>query len=182
MARSSCPAGQDSVSWLNTEFLKHVPRQRRAGQLMIYHTWSYALLGEIIRRVTGQSLHTAMSTHLFGPLGLSNSAVIVDGDFLERVVERDPDLPYGSAETSEFGIGFQGGGLVVGGFGRRRLTDVCQGRDDLWPEDPQRWQLRGHPGAERCRGPGHDHQSDTRHPRPRSARRSCQKPHGGTGS
>ena len=106
--RSSCPADRDLFSWLNTEFMKHVPRLRPAGQLMVYHSWSYALLGEIIRRVTGQSLHTAMSTHLFEPLGLADSAVIVDGDFLEKVVERDPGLPFGSAETSAFGFGLQG--------------------------------------------------------------------------
>ncbi|MFV2038909.1 MAG: serine hydrolase domain-containing protein [Acidimicrobiales bacterium] len=105
---SARPADRDVVDWLGIETLKHVPRSRPAGELMVYHSASYDLLGEIVRRVCGSTLHDAMSRYVSDPLGLADSAVIVDEPYRDRVVERDPALPFGSAETSEFGIGFQG--------------------------------------------------------------------------
>lgn len=105
---SARPPDRDPVGWLGIETLKRVPRARPAGELMVYHSASYDLLGEIIRRVCGSTLHDAMTHHVLEPLGLTNSAVIVDDQYRDRVVERDPSLPFGSAKTSEFGIGFQG--------------------------------------------------------------------------
>lgn len=105
---SARPADRDVVDWLGIETLKGVPRSRPAGELMVYHSWSYDLLGEIIRRVCGSTLHDAMTYHVLEPLGLTNSVVIVDDQCRDRVVERDAALPFGSVETSEFGIAFQG--------------------------------------------------------------------------
>ncbi|MCB1006145.1 MAG: beta-lactamase family protein [Acidimicrobiales bacterium] len=71
------------------------PRREVPGVIMQYCNLNYTLLGEIIRRVTGDSLDAAMRRHLFEPLAMTSSAVIVPDDWADRVIGRPPGIPFG---------------------------------------------------------------------------------------
>jgi CubicO group peptidase (beta-lactamase class C family) len=68
---------------------------------MQYCNFNYSLLGEIVRRVTGDTLDAAMRRYLFEPIGMTSSAMIVDDDLRARLIERPPGIPLGPdhAET-----------------------------------------------------------------------------------
>ena len=68
-------------------------RRWGAGEMMCYGTVNYTLLSEIVRRVTGQSLHAAMRERLFDPLGMDGSSLAVPDDLRPRLVRRRPDAP-----------------------------------------------------------------------------------------
>ena len=70
-----------------------VPRRREPGEAMSYSTFNYTLIGEIIRRVTGETLDAVMRRHVFEPVGMHSSAVIVGDALLPRVIERPPGIP-----------------------------------------------------------------------------------------
>ena len=87
------PSGMDMMQHVMLNLYWDIPRSRPAGEAMVYETWNYGLLGEIIRRVTGVSLHAAMTERLFKPLGMTRSAVIVRDDLEPRVIERPHGIP-----------------------------------------------------------------------------------------
>jgi CubicO group peptidase (beta-lactamase class C family) len=99
---SEPPPGRDWLEHLFLETAWSVPRSRRAGEVMLYANHNYTFLGEIIRRVTGDSLDAAMRRYLFEPLGMTDTAVIVPDELLPRVVERPDGIPYapGHPETA----------------------------------------------------------------------------------
>ena len=70
-----------------------VPRRRTPGEAMSYSNFNYTLIGEIIRRVTGEKLDAVMRRFVFEPVGMDSSAVIVSDELLPRVVERPPGIP-----------------------------------------------------------------------------------------
>ena len=72
-----------------------VPRRRGVGELNQYCNFNYSLLGEIVRRVTGDTLDRAMRRYLFEPLGMTSSAMIVGDDLRPRLIERPPGIPLG---------------------------------------------------------------------------------------
>ena len=43
---------------------------------MLYSNFNYSLLGEIVRRVTGDTLDAAMRRYLFEPIGMTSSVMI----------------------------------------------------------------------------------------------------------
>lgn len=72
-----------------------VPRRRAAGELMQYCNFNYSALGEIVRRVTGDTLDAAMRRYLFEPIGMTDSAMIVGDELQSRVIERPSGIPFG---------------------------------------------------------------------------------------
>lgn len=67
------------------------------GTKMAYSSVHYSLLGEIIRRVTGQTVGQAMRERILGPLGMIDTSMTASGGDTGRLVERTPGLPFDSA-------------------------------------------------------------------------------------
>lgn len=83
--------------------------QATPGTKMAYSSVGYSILGEIIRRVTGTSVGDAMRDRILEPLGMTDTAMGVAGDRLERVVERAPGLPFDAAfGEATFGVRWDG--------------------------------------------------------------------------
>jgi CubicO group peptidase (beta-lactamase class C family) len=71
-----------------------VPLTRKPGIEMSYSNYGYWLLGEIIRRVSGQSLNSFASERIFKPLGMDNTWYSVPESVSHRIIQRPPDAPY----------------------------------------------------------------------------------------
>lgn len=96
------PDGLDFLSHLFLWTAMHPRRVAAVGELMAYGNMNYALLGEIVRRVTGGSLDAAMRAYVFDPLGMDRSALIVTDDLRPHLVHRAADLPFGADSAVAF--------------------------------------------------------------------------------
>lgn len=67
----------------------------RPGSENRYGTYSYDLLGEIVRRVSGERLEDFIRMRIFEPLGMNDSSFRMEARFKERVVLRPPEGPFG---------------------------------------------------------------------------------------
>lgn len=94
-AIATIPEGTDALTHIMLWPGWGVPRRLPPGERMQYCTFNYSLLGEIVRRVTGDTLDAAMRRYLFEPIGMTSSAVIVGADLQPRVIERPPGIPGG---------------------------------------------------------------------------------------
>ena len=54
------------------------------GSRFIYSDVNYIVLGEIVRRISGQNLHEFSQKHIFGPLGMSETGFLPDDALRER--------------------------------------------------------------------------------------------------
>lgn len=93
------PPPPEGVDFMTHLFLWAAMRPRRiapVASLMAYGNMNYALLGEIVRRVTGGTLDAAMRTLVLEPLGMTRSALIVDERLRPHLVHRAADLPFGA--------------------------------------------------------------------------------------
>lgn len=81
------------------------PRREVPGVIMQYCNLNYTLLGEVIRRATGDTFDAAMRRYVFEPVGMVDSAVIVPDDWADRVIRRPPGVPFG-AEHPDTPIAF----------------------------------------------------------------------------
>lgn len=94
-AIASCPPETD----LHTHIMLWpgwgVARRLEVRERMQYCNFNYSLLGEIVRRVTGDTLDAAMRKYLFEPIGMTSSAVIVGDDLEDRVIRRPAGIPWG---------------------------------------------------------------------------------------
>ncbi|MCU1352060.1 MAG: hypothetical protein JWM05_1269 [Acidimicrobiales bacterium] len=86
--RSDPPPGRDVLEHVFLDNFWAVPRSWPVGTLMAYANQHYTLIGEIIRRATGDTLDAAMRRYLFEPLGMEDSAVILPDELLGRLIER----------------------------------------------------------------------------------------------
>jgi CubicO group peptidase (beta-lactamase class C family) len=94
-AIATVPEGTDALTHILLWPGWDVERRLAAGERMQYCNFNYSLLGEIVRRVTGDTLDAAMSRYLFEPIGMTSSAMIVGADLQERVIHRPSGIPYG---------------------------------------------------------------------------------------
>jgi CubicO group peptidase (beta-lactamase class C family) len=69
------------------------PLDTAPGQVMNYANHHYALLGDIITRLTEQPLEDLAQERVFAPLGMSSSSYVVPQSFADRVVRRPKDFP-----------------------------------------------------------------------------------------
>lgn len=77
--------------------LAHAP-----GEVMCYSSFGYALLGDIVRRVSGEAFAEFVRARIFEPLGMSNSTFLSTPALrARRVLRHDscPDLPTVYPET-----------------------------------------------------------------------------------
>lgn len=101
--------------------MEDVERVESPGAGMLYGTFGYELLGEIVRRVCGTAtVGEVLAARLFEPLGMKDSAMIPDAAFRARVVEPPPDGPsvrmreaFGLAPDDLQDADMAGGGLLM---------------------------------------------------------------------
>lgn len=93
------PPGRDVITHLVLTMALDPIRTAPVGTVMAYANVNYALLGEMVRRLTNGTLDAAMRARVFEPLGMARSALIVGGDLRPDLVQRAPELPFGSGEV-----------------------------------------------------------------------------------
>lgn len=89
---AALPEGQHP--WVHGFLEWFYPRDavKKPGEQNIYCTANFTLLGELVRRVSGQRLDIYAREHIFEPLGMGSSAFGADPRLDERFVSRDPDF------------------------------------------------------------------------------------------
>jgi serine-type D-Ala-D-Ala carboxypeptidase len=70
-----------------------MPLGRPPGTAMLYSSFGYDLLGDIVRRVSGQPLWRFAQMRLFEPLGMHDSAFVLPPEARHRRVLRAPGAP-----------------------------------------------------------------------------------------
>ncbi|MGM0880670.1 MAG: serine hydrolase domain-containing protein [Bacillota bacterium] len=84
------------TSGLDSEAIRQngiAPLSCEPGSVMSYSGYGYELLGEIIRRVSGQAYDEFVTEKLFKPLGMENTFYRVPEEVRSRVVRRTPEAP-----------------------------------------------------------------------------------------
>jgi CubicO group peptidase (beta-lactamase class C family) len=95
------------------------PLARRPGAAMLYSSFGYILLGDIVRRLSGQPFWQFAQSRLFEPLGMRDSQFVLPPSLRERRVYRAPGMPatqatgpwargIDSAESDEADLGSSG--------------------------------------------------------------------------
>lgn len=80
------------------------PLSNEPGTVMSYCGYGYELLGEIIRRVSGQAYDEYVNEVLFKPLGMNNTYYRVPMEVRDRVVRRAPDAACAEWIESEYSL------------------------------------------------------------------------------
>src|SRR5262249_50983070 len=82
--------------WINEDlFLRYdAPLWKPPGVEMSYSNCGYNLVGEIVRRVSGQALADFASERIFEPLGMQETFYIVPDVVRARIVRRPLDAPF----------------------------------------------------------------------------------------
>jgi CubicO group peptidase (beta-lactamase class C family) len=81
--------------WL-AEYLfrrRGAPLWKPPGAEMSYCSYGYALLGDLVRRVSGRPLSDVARERIFGPLGMRDSWYAVPDAVVGRIVRRPPGAP-----------------------------------------------------------------------------------------
>ncbi len=84
--------------------IPHLEIKKPPGAGMLYANLGYEMLGEIVRRITGDSVGTAMRTRIFEPLGMHDSAMTPGYDLRSRMPEPEPGMPM----SDQFGRALMG--------------------------------------------------------------------------
>jgi CubicO group peptidase (beta-lactamase class C family) len=94
-----CPQGLHPLihQWLSLFW--DGPRVAGVGEVMIYATHNYELLGEIVRRLSGRTIEALARERIFGPLGMKDSYYEVPESESHRVVQRAPGLPMADPDS-----------------------------------------------------------------------------------
>ena len=80
------------------------PLARRPGAAMLYSNFGYNLLGDIVRRVSGQAYWQFVQSRLFEPLGMHDSHFMLPPHLRDRRVYRASGLP-GTLPTTPLTLG-----------------------------------------------------------------------------
>src|SRR5215471_12495610 len=90
------PPKETQHPWINEYlFLRYdAPLRKPPGVEMFYSNYSYNLLGEIVRRVSGQALADFARARIFEPLGMQDTFYIVPDAVRARIVRRPFDAPF----------------------------------------------------------------------------------------
>ena len=111
MAENRTEAGPDPVAlgageWLN--LLAELPLAFQPGEGWRYHH-SFGLLGILLARLTGRPLHEHLATDIFDALGMTDTAMWVPTDKLDRLPAAYRHRPDGFDETEPAAGGFYAG-------------------------------------------------------------------------
>ncbi|MEK3661853.1 serine hydrolase domain-containing protein [Paenibacillus sp. FSL F4-0236] len=80
------------------------PLSNEPGTVMSYCGYGYELLGEIIRRVSGQAYDVFVKETIFQPLGMENTYYRVPMDVRDKVVRRAPEAACAEWVDSEYNL------------------------------------------------------------------------------
>ncbi|MEK4206198.1 MULTISPECIES: serine hydrolase domain-containing protein [Paenibacillus] len=80
------------------------PLSHEPGTVMSYCGYGYELLGEIIRRVSGQAYDVFVKETIFKPLGMKNTYYHVPMEVRNRVVRRAPEAACAEWVDSEYNL------------------------------------------------------------------------------
>jgi CubicO group peptidase (beta-lactamase class C family) len=93
--RSDLAGGSaDDVHRAMLDLMYRAPLARQPGEEMDYLFLCYALLEEIVERVSGRSWADLIQDRIFNPLGMKDSYVVVPESVRSRVIKRPPDAPW----------------------------------------------------------------------------------------
>lgn len=93
----------NEILWLRYD----APLWKAPGVEMSYCNYGYNLLGEVVRRVSGQSLAEFASDRIFHPLRMEDTFYIVPDSVRHRIVGRPVDAPFTVAMVGP-GLGTRG--------------------------------------------------------------------------
>jgi CubicO group peptidase (beta-lactamase class C family) len=93
-----CPPGQDPIIHEKLSLHWDGPRVAPVGEVMVYSSHNYVLLGEIVRRLTGRGPEELARERIFDPLGMNDSYYVVPASASDRVVQRARDIPFGNPD------------------------------------------------------------------------------------
>ena len=116
------------------ETMKDLPQLAAPGEVWSYNNAGFSVAGRVIEVVTGQSIHEALRTLVFEPIGLTRA--------FTRLEDRGQRIRFSVAHRGAAGrvIGHPAADAIELGHGRRRLDE---------PERPDR--LRAVPPRRRHR-------------------------------
>lgn len=80
------------------------PLSHEPGTVMSYCGYGYELLGEIIRRVSGQAYDVFVKESIFKPLGMENTYYRVPMEVRNKVVRRAPEAACAEWVDSEYNL------------------------------------------------------------------------------
>ena len=89
----ACPSNQPPAVHEQLQATYATPLKRQPGELMEYGPFSYSVLGEIARRVSGRALADLAEERIFSPLGMTDSSFVVPEHQRPRIVRRAADAP-----------------------------------------------------------------------------------------
>jgi CubicO group peptidase (beta-lactamase class C family) len=103
-------AGQHPAINRRIRLASGAPLARRPGSALIYSNLGYVLLGDIVRRVSGQPFWQFAHARLFEPLGMRDSYYRFPSELRDRRVYRKPGMPgtqsapglHGGCDSPEF--------------------------------------------------------------------------------
>ena len=101
---AACPDTQHPDIHRLIEIFWDAPLTSRPGEVMTYSNHNYVLLGEIVRRLSGQSIHDLARKRVFEPLGMTDSHYVTSDESLPRRVQRPADLPMAAGLADMPGI------------------------------------------------------------------------------
>jgi CubicO group peptidase (beta-lactamase class C family) len=84
----------DEVRQAILDLMYRAPLARPPGEEMDYLFLCYALLEELVERISGRSFPDLIQDRIFNPLGMKDSYVVVPESVRSRVVKRPPDAPW----------------------------------------------------------------------------------------
>jgi CubicO group peptidase (beta-lactamase class C family) len=89
-----CPNNQhpDEYKYLTASY--HAPLAFFPGKEMQYCSTGFTILAEIIRRVTGQTIHEFATEHIFKPLGMNDTYFSLPEHQDARVAKHPPNAPF----------------------------------------------------------------------------------------
>ena len=89
---AAAPGQHPKLNWA-IRLAAGAPLARRPGSACIYSVFTYNLLSDIVRRVSGQPFEQFLQSRLFGPLGMKDTHLVFPAALRERRVYRAPGLP-----------------------------------------------------------------------------------------
>jgi CubicO group peptidase (beta-lactamase class C family) len=100
------PAGPGQHPRLNERIrlAAGAPLVCRPGSAMLYSNFGFIVLGDIVRRVSGQPFWQFVESRIFAPLGMRDSSFVFPAELRERRVYRQPGMP-----ATQPAPGFHGG-------------------------------------------------------------------------
>lgn len=96
-----CEATQDPDILEHLFLTYNTPLRKLPGTKMEYCNYGYQLLGEIVRRLSRQSIQDFAKERIFDPLGMHDTNYIVPDYLQNRVVRRSEDYPGGKWLTTQ---------------------------------------------------------------------------------